>query len=95
MHLHCLGTSHHFAPQSIREALFFDRDQHNALLARCGCDRNSSDGHLRELAVVSTCNRVELYAVTPWPDASLLAQLLTEASQQDFLHVSPYPLPYD
>lgn len=90
MHLHCLGTSHRFAPQSIREALFFDRDQQNALLARCGCERTASGGHLRELAVVSTCNRTELYAVTPWSDATLLAQLLTEASQQDFPHVSPY-----
>ena len=90
MHLHCLGTSHHFAPQSIREALFFDRDQQNTLLARCGCERTASGGHLRELAVVSTCNRTELYAVTPWSEATLLPQLLTEASQQDFLHVSPY-----
>ncbi|MBF8262015.1 MAG: Glutamyl-tRNA reductase [candidate division NC10 bacterium] len=90
MHLNCLGTSHHFAPQSIREALFFDRDQQNALLARCGCERTASGGHLRELAVVSTCNRTELYAVTPWSDANLLPQLLAEASQQDFRHVSPY-----
>jgi glutamyl-tRNA reductase len=90
MRLHCLGTSHHFAPQSIREALFFDRDQQNALLARCGCERTASGVDLRELTVVSTCNRTELYAVTPWSDATLLAQLLTEASQQDFPHVSPY-----
>ena len=90
MHLHCLGTSHRFAPQSIREALFFDRDQQNALLARCGCDRSASSRHLRELAVVSTCNRIELYAVMPTSDATPLAQLLTEASQQDFPHISPY-----
>ncbi len=62
MHIHCLGLNHTTASIGLREKLDFGEEALQAALARLGCG-NGLD-HIAELAILSTCNRVELYAVS-------------------------------
>jgi len=70
-----LGLSHKFAPLEVRERLAYsDRRIPAALRAmreQCGCE---------EVAILSTCNRVEITAFTSDPDAPqrILAQLAAD-----------------
>lgn len=60
----CVGLSHHTAPVDLRERLHFSPAALKAALARLGCDHTARPGELSELAILSTCNRLELYAVS-------------------------------
>jgi glutamyl-tRNA reductase len=62
MRLLLVGTSYQHAPVELRELLAYDRD-----LRRRALTRLSSDG--AEAAVLSTCNRTEVYAVDDEPEA--------------------------
>ena len=73
-HIVSIGTSHHVAPIEIRERLAFPDEQ-----------RIDSHQHLRELdqvqeaVILSTCNRVEVYAVlNSVRTAEAAAKVLTE-----------------
>ncbi len=57
MSLLCLGLSHNTAPIHLRERLDFKPEQLTAFLHKA-----TTQLPLDELAVISTCNRVELYA---------------------------------
>jgi glutamyl-tRNA reductase len=58
MHLLLFGVNHHTASLEDREALAFNPDETSPLLQRLGrC------GNLREIALLSTCNRTEFYVV--------------------------------
>jgi glutamyl-tRNA reductase len=58
MHLLLFGVNHHTASLEDREALAFNPEQTSDLLARLGrC------GNLREIVLLSTCNRTEFYVV--------------------------------
>jgi glutamyl-tRNA reductase len=56
MPLLCVGLSHHTAPITLREQLDFTPEQLTVVLQTTG------HSPLDELAIISTCNRVELYA---------------------------------
>ena len=56
--LFLLGVSHHTAPLAVREKLALDETRAAALAARL----QSTPG-VREFALLSTCNRVEIYGV--------------------------------
>jgi glutamyl-tRNA reductase len=56
----CVGVSHHSAPVALRERLAFTPGEQRALLATVGADAAAAG--LGELAILSTCNRTELYA---------------------------------
>jgi glutamyl-tRNA reductase len=58
-----LGASHHTAPLAVREKLALPPERVAALRARLGA------AGLPELAVLNTCNRVELYGVATAPEA--------------------------
>ena len=77
MKLLCLGVDHLSAPTAVREALAFDAGARDAGLNRF---RESFVG--AEFVLLSTCNRVEIYAATDdpsmIPDVSSLTQTLTE-----------------
>lgn len=62
MHIYCLGLNHTTAPIAHREKLDFGEATLQAALARLGC--GSGLDHIVELVILSTCNRVELYAVS-------------------------------
>jgi len=77
MHIHCLGINHTTASVSLRERLAFNDDNLRATLARLGC--GMIQGSLNELVILSTCNRIELYAVSPRFTSDDLCLLLSDA----------------
>jgi glutamyl-tRNA reductase len=79
MHILCLGVNHNTAPLSLRERLAFDPARTRATLARYGFGR-ASDGSITDLVILSTCNRVEMYAFSSRPDFEPLDALLAEAT---------------
>ena len=66
--IHCLGMNHRTAEVSIREKLAFQEESLKAALARTGCGWENGDALCSEMVILSTCNRVELYAVRTNPD---------------------------
>ncbi len=60
MHIHCVGLNHTTAPVSLREKLDFSEEAVQAALARLGCGQGLQG--ISGLVILSTCNRVELYA---------------------------------
>ena len=57
MNIHCLGINHRTAPIEVREKLWFPDTELPALLAAL------RERSMAECALVSTCNRTELYYV--------------------------------
>jgi len=68
MHLLALGVNHHTAPVEIREKVAFAPEKLAAAL-----DAVTADGAAHEAAILSTCNRTELYCnLEPSNDARLV-----------------------
>ncbi|MDD5390126.1 MAG: glutamyl-tRNA reductase [Gallionellaceae bacterium] len=63
MQLFACGVNHHTAPVSIRERVAFGPD----ILPRALADVTSESGPAREAAILSTCNRTEIYCNTSQP----------------------------
>ena len=88
MHILSLGLNHITAPVHLRERLSFNEEQIRAALSRVAC------GHLQttlaELIILSTCNRIEIYAAS-----NLLAYAELEAFLSDARGISAEELrPY-
>jgi glutamyl-tRNA reductase len=62
MHILSIGLNHTTAPVHLRERFAFDEDQIRASLARLSCGHLISS--LSELVILSTCNRIEIYAAS-------------------------------
>jgi glutamyl-tRNA reductase len=62
MHILSLGLNHTSASVHLRERFTFDEEQIRASLARLFCGHTETS--LAELVILSTCNRIELYAVS-------------------------------
>ncbi len=77
MHIYCLGLNHTTAPIRLREKLDFGEEALQAALARLGC--GSGLNHIAELVILSTCNRVELYATSNESVFDSLETFLSEA----------------
>jgi glutamyl-tRNA reductase len=78
LHIQCLGLNHNSASVALREKLAFSPHRLNAALARIGCGDDPAWCNLRELVILSTCNRVELYAVSVGSGFDQLETLLAE-----------------
>ncbi|GAB4434713.1 MAG: glutamyl-tRNA reductase [Anaerolineales bacterium] len=76
MHIHCLGINHTTASVNLRERLAFNPESLRATLARIGCGELGNA--LNELVIISTCNRIELYAVSSRLESDDLSLLLSE-----------------
>jgi glutamyl-tRNA reductase len=76
MHIHCLGINHTTASVGLRERLAYTPDAVRAALSRLGCGMIGDS--LRELVILSTCNRIELYAVSSRPSPDDLGLFLSE-----------------
>jgi len=90
MHIHCLGVSHNTASVVIREKLAFSSHQLETALARLGCGGTSCNGEIRELVILSTCNRVEIYAVTDSPSHDALERFLAEVKNIPLETIRPH-----
>jgi glutamyl-tRNA reductase len=77
-HIHCLGLNHNTANLALREQLAFTPHRLQTALARLGCGDDPAWRDIQELAILSTCNRVELYAVGFGPIFNNLEAFLSE-----------------
>src|SRR5689334_9728934 len=78
MHILCLGLNHNSAPLVVREKLALDEDIVRIALARLACGH--IDTPLSELIIISTCNRVEVYAISNKIAFSEMEVFLSEIS---------------
>ena len=78
MHLLTLGLNHTTAPVEVRERLAFaESDQPDSLRQLC-------EGYgLSEVAILSTCNRSEIYAASEGPHLEPVRRYLTEQRRLD------------
>ena len=81
--LYALGLNHHTAPLAVRERVAFDPLRLPQALVELthGCE-------VREAAILSTCNRTELYCTAEAPEAA--AQWLAEYHRLQPQKISPY-----
>jgi glutamyl-tRNA reductase len=86
----CLGLSHRTAPVELRERLSYPTPALKAALARFGCDHHSRPAGLKELVILSTCNRLELYAVAPTENYPALLNFISETRQVPIADFDPY-----
>jgi glutamyl-tRNA reductase len=98
MQLLTLGLNHQTAPLALRERLAFVPTEVGSTIALLRDNLNTRDaGRLTEAAIVSTCNRTELYCAVEEPDtaSNALSEFLASAKQLDAseLRRSTYVLP--
>ena len=78
MYILCLGLNHTTAPLALRETLALDEETVRIALARLACGHLTTP--LTELVLLSTCNRIELYAASPQPAFAELEAFLSQVS---------------
>src|SRR4030067_2506720 len=77
-HILCLGLNHTTSSVALRERLAFNSHYLQSALARLGCGDDPAWSSIKELAILSTCNRVELFAVANTPILDPLEAFLSE-----------------
>jgi len=91
MHLLSLGISHHTAPVEVRERLSLSVEKTKETLARIGPKASAESClELSEVAVVSTCNRLEVYAVSSCGDFGDLEEFVKETTGVAAEEFAPY-----
>ena len=90
MHIHCLGLNHETADIGLRERLAFSEEKIKASLSRLGCGSGSQPDSVTEMVILSTCNRVEIYAVAPGVDFGALEDFLSEVQGVPRQEFSPH-----
>ncbi|HIG18083.1 MAG TPA: glutamyl-tRNA reductase, partial [Candidatus Handelsmanbacteria bacterium] len=84
MHLLTLGLNHTTAPVEVRERLAFAEDDQPDSL------RQLREGYgLSEVAILSTCNRSEIYAASNGPHLEPVRRYLAEQRSLDLEDLSP------
>lgn len=76
MHILCIGLNHNSATVSLRERLAFNEENLRTALSRLSCGGEFQT--LSELIILSTCNRVELYASCTTDSFTELERFLSE-----------------
>src|SRR5512143_1431226 len=90
MQILCLGLSHHTAPVELRERVSYHSGAQKAALARLGCGHASRPAELVELAILSTCNRLEFYAVSHTDRFEPLLQFISDTTGVSVAELTPY-----
>lgn len=90
MQILCLGLSHHTAPVELRERVSYHAGAQKAALARLGCGHAHRPAELSELAILSTCNRLEFYAFTHSTRFEPLLQFIGETTGVPLSAWEPY-----
>ncbi len=88
MHIYCLGLNHLTASVALREKLAFDDDQIRAALSRLGCGETANS--IREMVILATCNRVEIYAIAAHPVFDDLETFLTATHHVPRAEIAPH-----
>ncbi len=89
MHIHCLGLNHRTANVHLRECLAFTDESMKAALARLGCGGILLDS-VSEMVILSTCNRVEIYAVSHDPAFDSLEEFLADTRGVSLQEIHPH-----
>jgi glutamyl-tRNA reductase len=63
MHIHCLGVNHQTAGLSLRESMAFTEEEIQETFTEWHPGHVLPIGQVDEILILSTCNRVEIYAV--------------------------------
>jgi len=87
-HILCLGISHQTASVALREQLAFTPHRLEVSLARLGCSNTEDLNEIRELVILSTCNRVELYAVSTSSHFDAIETFLSETQNIPISRIS-------
>ncbi len=90
LHVLCLGINHQSGSIALREQLAFSSHCLEASLARLGCGDDSGLSDIRELVILSTCNRVELYAATTRVCFDTLEAFLSETQHIPLAEISSH-----
>lgn len=89
MHILSIGLSHTSAPVRLRERLIFSEEHIRASLSRLSCGRLSPN--VAEMVILSTCNRVEIYAVSSqeiFPELEIFLSEVCGVNRDEFaLHL--------
>ncbi|MGZ9226511.1 MAG: glutamyl-tRNA reductase, partial [Anaerolineales bacterium] len=88
MHILSLGLNHTSAPVHLRERLAFNEEQIRASLARYFCGHIKTS--LAEFIIISTCNRIELYAASNQLAYPELEAFLSDARGLPVHELHPY-----
>ncbi len=88
MQILCLGLNHRTAPLSLRERLVFNEDAIRAALSRLG--GGDGIGAIAEMVILSTCNRIEIYAASSRESFTELSALLSDAHGIAVNDLQPY-----
>ncbi|HSK87356.1 MAG TPA: glutamyl-tRNA reductase [Anaerolineales bacterium] len=88
MHIISLGLNHTTAPVQLRERLAFGEEQVRTSLSRLSCGAIPSS--LIELTLVSTCNRIEIYAASNELAFAELEAFLSDAHGVPVHEFQPY-----
>ncbi len=88
MYIHCLGLNHETASVNLREALAFNDYQIRAALAR----QKHGEGleSVSEMIILSTCNRVEIYAISKEENPEILADFLASTHNLSLSRLKPH-----
>ena len=85
----CVGVSHRTAPIALRERLFLEASSVATLLTQFASHRrDTASGRSGELVVLSTCNRLELYALGELRESALSA-LIVKATGVSAAELAP------
>jgi glutamyl-tRNA reductase len=76
----CVGISHRTAPLALRERLALTPATVAAILSRFSCGRNERPTDVSELVILSTCNRLELYAAAGDRGEQTLLEVIAEST---------------
>ena len=87
MNIAVVGLSHKTAPVEVREKLSIPEPQYELAIAQL-----CSSPHIDEVAVLSTCNRLEIYIVTSETDHGIreVNQFLSDHSKLPVTRLRPY-----
>ena len=77
MRILCLSLNHTNAPVSLREKLTFSEDAIRSALSRLSCGQMESS--ITEMIILSTCNRIEIYAASSKSAFTELEAFLSDA----------------
>ena len=91
MHIAVIGLSHRTAPVEIRERLSIPEQTMEASLQKL-----RADDEVLEASILSTCNRLEIYALLRHPEQGLTAvgTFLSEQSGLDLVELTPHLFTY-
>lgn len=88
MHIFCLGLNHTTTTLKLREQLSLNEDVIRSALARLACGHLSAT--IAELVMISTCNRIELYAASSQLAFAELEAFLSDVCGLPVDHFSPH-----